>query len=72
MALIPGLSTDPVTLFNSIVEALQLLGYIASLLQQLAATGAISVPGLPGVGLSTEGALIATLLGLVKGLIPIN
>ena len=70
--LIPGLSTDPVTLLNNIAEALQLLGFIASLLQQLAATGAIGVPGVPGVGLSAEGALITTLLGLVKGLIPLN
>ena len=70
-SLIPGISTDPTTLFNNIATATQLLLFVASLLQQLASTGGIAVPGVPGVGLGAEGELILTLLKLVTGLLTV-
>ena len=69
---IPGLTTNPNNLLNNVAEAVQILQYIASLIQTLQNTGTISIPGIVGIGIGVQGAYISALLGLAKGLLPVS
>ena len=69
---IPGLTTNPNNLLNNVAEAVEILQYLATLIQTLLNTGTINIPGIAGVGLGVQGAYISALLGLAKGLLPIS
>ncbi|KAL9104115.1 MAG: hypothetical protein Q9163_000917 [Psora crenata] len=65
-----GLSTNPSTVLNQISEAVEVLQYVAGLIQNLIQTGTVNIPGIVGVGLGVQGQYLVALLNLARTLVP--